>query len=50
VGITPEPGILFGEGGTKEYKYNPGTKGNIAVTIEDPGPRIRGRQSWRQVR
>lgn len=50
VGITPEPGILLGEGGAKEFKYNPGTSGQIGVTTENPGPRARGRQSWRQIR
>lgn len=50
VGITPEPGVLLGEGGTKEYKYNPGTTGNIAVTVENPGKGTSGRQSWRQIR
>lgn len=50
VGISPEPGILMGEDGTKEYKYNPGTSGSIGVTVENPGPRAAGRQSWRQIR
>lgn len=48
VGITPKPGILSGE--TAEYKYTPGTTGNIQVTVENPGANATGRQSWRQVR
>ena len=48
VGITPKPGILAGE--TAEYKYTPGTSGNIQMTIENPGANALGRQSWRQVR
>lgn len=50
VGITPEPGVLIGEGGTKEFKYNPGTTGTISVTVENPGEGASGRQSWRQIR
>ncbi len=50
VGISPEPGILMGEGGNTEYKYTPGTTGAVSVTIENPGPRASGRQSWRQIR
>lgn len=50
VGITPEPGVLLGEGGTKEFKYNPGTSGTISVTVENPGEGTSGRQSWRQIR
>ncbi len=48
VGITPKPGILAGE--TAEYKYTPGTTGNIQVTVENPGANVTGRQSWRQIR
>lgn len=50
VGITPEPGILIGDNGRKEFKYNPGTSGAIAVTVENPGRGAAGRQSWRQIR
>jgi type IV pilus assembly protein PilY1 len=50
VGITPEPGILIGDEGRKEFKYNPGTSGEIAVTVENPGRGAAGRQSWRQIR
>ncbi len=50
VGITPEPGILIGDNGRKEFKYNPGTSGAIAVTVENPGKGASGRQSWRQIR
>jgi type IV pilus assembly protein PilY1 len=48
VGITPEPGILASP--AAEYKYSPGTTGNIAVTTENPGANAYGRQSWRQIR
>ena len=48
VGITPEPGILASP--TAEYKYSPGTSGNISVTVENPGVNSYGRQSWRQTR
>jgi type IV pilus assembly protein PilY1 len=50
VGITPDPGILLSADGRKEYKYNAGTTGEIGVTVENPGPRAAGRQSWRQIR
>ncbi len=48
VGITPKPGILAGP--EAEYKYTPGTTGNIQVTVENPGANMTGRQSWRQIR
>lgn len=48
VGITPEPGILASP--NAEYKYTPGTSGNISLTIENPGVNSYGRQSWRQIR
>jgi type IV pilus assembly protein PilY1 len=48
VGITPKPGILAGP--NAEYKYTPGTTGNIQVTVENPGINATGRQSWRQIR
>jgi type IV pilus assembly protein PilY1 len=48
VGITPKPGILAGE--NAEYKYTPGTTGEIQMTVENPGANAMGRQSWRQVR
>ncbi|MEX2049861.1 MAG: PilC/PilY family type IV pilus protein, partial [Steroidobacteraceae bacterium] len=48
VGITPKPGILAGP--NAEYKYTPGTTGNIQVTVENPGVNATGRQSWRQIR
>jgi type IV pilus assembly protein PilY1 len=50
VGITPEPGILYGDGAAQEYLYSPGTTGDIRMTIGSTDPRARGRQSWRQVR
>jgi len=48
VGITPKPGILAGP--DAEYKYTPGTTGDIQVTVENPGANVTGRQSWRQIR
>jgi type IV pilus assembly protein PilY1 len=48
VGITPKPGILAGP--NAEYKYTPGTTGEIQVTVENPGANATGRQSWRQIR
>jgi type IV pilus assembly protein PilY1 len=48
VGITPKPGILAGE--KAEYKYTPGTSGDIQMTVENPGANALGRQSWRQIR
>lgn len=49
-GIMPAPGILLSEDGKIEYKYTPGTDGNITITAEDPGKGVAGRQSWRQIR
>jgi len=48
VGITPKPGILAGA--NAEYKYTPGTSGDIQMTVENPGAGAIGRQSWRQIR
>ena len=49
-GIMPAPAVLLSEDGRIEYKYSPGTDGNITVTAEDPGKGVSGRQSWRQIR
>jgi len=49
-GIMPAPGVLLSDDGKIEFKYSPGTDGNIAVTAEDPGKSSSGRQSWRQIR
>jgi hypothetical protein len=46
VGIIPMPAILSGE---EEYKYTPGTTGDIQTTTENPGPGSTGRQSWREL-
>jgi type IV pilus assembly protein PilY1 len=48
VGITPRPGILSGN--ESEFKYTPGTSGNMQVIRENPGAGDVGRQSWRQMR
>jgi type IV pilus assembly protein PilY1 len=50
VGITPEPGVLTDPVHGIEYKYTPGTSGNIQVVGENPGAGNVGRQSWRQIR
>ena len=50
VGITPEPGVLTDPLHGIEYKYTPGTSGNIQVVGENPGAGNVGRQSWRQIR
>ena len=53
-GILARPTIVNGEFGTEgkpvQYKYMPGSSGNIVVIIENPGADSTGRQSWRQVR
>jgi len=49
VGIIPKPGILVDPTNPVEYKYTPGTSGNISVTVENPGPNSHGRQAWRQL-
>lgn len=48
VGLIPRPGVLAA--GPVEYKYTPGTSGEVEVTVENPGPSGAGRQSWRQIR
>lgn len=43
----------FGEGDQAkpvQYKYMPGSSGNMQMVIENPGPNATGRQSWRQIR
>ncbi|HKR35402.1 MAG TPA: PilC/PilY family type IV pilus protein [Steroidobacteraceae bacterium] len=50
VGITPEPGVLTDPLHGVEYKYTPGTSGQIQVVGENPGAGNVGRQSWRQIR
>jgi len=47
VGIIPMPAILSDD--DKEYKYTPGTTGDIQTTTENPGPGSSGRQSWREL-
>jgi len=48
VGIIPMPAIM--DAGSVEYKYNPGTSGNIGITVENPGLSAFGRQSWHEIR
>lgn len=47
-GIMPTPAILASD--EKEYKYAPGSTGEIEVITENPGVGDFGRQSWRQTR
>lgn len=53
-GIAQRPGILMGDTpgveNPPEYKYQPGTSGEIDITRENSGPNAQGRQSWRQTR
>ncbi len=49
-GIIQSPGILADDNEPIEFKYSPGTTGNIQVTVENPGAAGFGRQSWRQLR
>ncbi|MBL8267214.1 pilus assembly protein, partial [Steroidobacter sp.] len=55
-GILPTPAIATGEfgpagsGTAVQYKYLPGSSGNIMVVVENPGIGGTGRQSWRQIR
>lgn len=46
--LIPTPGIL--PDAVKEYKYTSDSSGNLDVTVENPGPRNIGRQSWGQLR
>jgi len=48
VGITPRPAVLSGDG--SEFKFLPGTTGQMQTIRENPGAGDLGRQSWRQVR
>jgi type IV pilus assembly protein PilY1 len=48
VGITPRPAVISGE--NAEYKFMPGTSGQMQVVTENPGAGDLRRQSWRQVR
>jgi type IV pilus assembly protein PilY1 len=48
VGITPKPAVLAGE--SAEYKFMPGTSGEMQVVRENPGASDLRRQSWRQLR
>lgn len=53
-GIAQRPGILVGVApgvaSPPEYKYQPGTSGEIDITRENSGPNAQGRQSWRQIK
>jgi hypothetical protein len=47
VGIIPMPAILAND--DEEYKYTPGTTGDIQTVRENPGPSAKGRQSWSEL-
>jgi type IV pilus assembly protein PilY1 len=49
VGIIQMPGVMVDPTQSVEYKYTPGTSGDISVTVENPGPNSSGRQSWRHL-
>ncbi len=55
-GILQSPGVIDGEAGPEgqgrpvQYKYLPGSSGNIQRVTENPGVSGTGRQSWRQIR
>jgi type IV pilus assembly protein PilY1 len=49
VGITPMPGVMVDPTRPVEYKYTPGTSGEIAVIVENPGTDNSGRKAWRQL-
>ncbi len=48
VGITPKPAVLAGD--NAEFKFLPGTTGDLQVIRENPGAGDLRRQSWRQLR
>jgi len=50
VGITPKPAVLTGNNGNIEFKFMPGTTGQMQVLGEHAGAGGQGRQSWRQLR
>ncbi|RUR11801.1 fimbrial assembly protein [Legionella septentrionalis] len=47
VGLVATPAVL--NAGSIEYKYLPGTSGDIQKVTENPGLNRAGRQSWRQL-
>lgn len=47
VGVIPSPSII--SAGSVEYKYMPGSNGQIGQATENPGASAIGRQSWREV-
>jgi type IV pilus assembly protein PilY1 len=49
VGIIPTPSITENLNDNTEYKYKSGSTGSIELTVENPGARPNGRQSWRQL-
>ncbi len=49
VGIISTPGVMSDPTVNTEYKYTSGSTGTIERTTENPGVRLQGRQSWRQL-
>jgi len=49
VGIISTPGVMVDLTTNTEYKYTSGSTGIIERTTENPGTRLQGRQSWRQL-
>lgn len=49
VGIIPTPSITENIGDKTEYKYTSGSTGAVELTVENPGNKPTGRQSWRQL-
>jgi len=49
VGIISTPGVMADPTTNTEYKYTSGSTGIIERTTENPGARLQGRQSWRQL-
>jgi type IV pilus assembly protein PilY1 len=49
VGITSMPGVIVDSTRPVEYMYTPGTSGEIAVIVGNPGASTSGREAWRQL-
>ena len=49
VGIIPKPGILVDPTNPVDYMYTPGTSGDIAAIVVNPGDNSIGRQAWRHL-
>lgn len=49
VGIISTPSIMETPDATSEFKHSSGATGSIELTVENPGSKPSGRQSWRQL-